>query len=335
MSINNSRLASAANSHNNILAGANYLQLAATTHRESHVASSTLLLPPNSPASSIGSSSSIDLLAFDDVEDVFSRDSFDKSWQTGQQQRPSSEAMVPLESYRRHNSNSVPAQRDASWDFLPRRRTFEEMDRSNSSSSSIDLEADNSEDDDDSSSEISGSNLYGHNQQQNLHASSNNSTLNPNLKHQNYQRHRISKPTQSESESQSNTTGTRQSDTLYDIHEHTRIVIDRFPVAFHLPDMLQSSLDETQRKQLPIAPKAAPENPVKHLKESTTEALIGIPQNIIFENGRLNAKLVKLMSDSKLKLDQFDHLCKKMRTTTGWAPPEVEGFPSASAGYVD
>ncbi|KAJ3401191.1 hypothetical protein HDU80_006246 [Chytriomyces hyalinus] len=276
--------------------------------------------------------SSIDLLASSDIDDVFSKECFDKSWQAGQQQMPSSEAMVPLESYRRPHSDSVPTQRDSSWDFLPRRRTFEEMDRPNCSSSSIDLEADNSEDDDDeSTSEFSGSNSYAHNQHYNSHASSNNSTSNPDLKHQNYQTHRITKPTQSESESQSNTAGTCQSDTLFDIHEHTRIVIDRFPVAFHLPDTLQSSLDETQRKQLPIAPKAAPENPVKHLKESTTEALIGVPQNIIFENGRLNAKLVKLMSDSKLKLDQFDHLCKKMRTTTGWAPPEVAGFPSAAS----
>ncbi|KAJ3242424.1 hypothetical protein HDU81_003130 [Chytriomyces hyalinus] len=331
MSLNNSSLASAANGLNNTGTGANYLQIATSYH----VAPSTLSLPPNSPTSSIGSSSSIDLLASSDGEDLLSRECFDKSWQPVHYTRPSSEAMVPPESSRtRNHSHSVPAQRDSRWDFLPRRRKFEEID-SASSSSSIDLEPDNSEDDGEHS-EFSHSNLYGqhHYERQSSLQSINSSTSNPDLKHQYFQPHGISKPTQSETESQSNNAGTCQPDTLYDIHEHTRIVIDRFPVAFHLPDIYQSTLNETQRKQLPIAPTTVLENPVKHVKESTTEALIGVPQNIIFENGLLNAKLVKLMSDSKLKLDQFDHLCKKMRTTTGWAPPVVEGSPSARDTYT-
>ncbi|KAJ3402986.1 hypothetical protein HDU80_004589 [Chytriomyces hyalinus] len=334
MSLNNSRLASIMNS----VTGANYLQLS-TACREAYVAPSTLLLPPNSPTFSIGSSSSIDLLASSDDEDIpDKRDSPAVTGETDQNRRPCDEARVPLESSRVGTQyEAVSFQRDTSWDFLPRRRKFEEIARSvSSSSSSIDLEAENSENDEDHS-EFSYTNLHGRQHQDRQSSRASNGASNTPMKQQNdSQAHQI--PTsaiRSETSPRSNIAGNTQPDTLYDIQEHTRIVIDRFPVAFHLPDALQASLNETQRKQLPIATKSVPDNPAQLVKESTTEALIGIPLNIIFENGRLNAKLVKLMSDSKLKLDQFDHLCKKMRSATGWVPPEVEGFPSASAGLDD
>ncbi|KAI8842332.1 hypothetical protein BJ741DRAFT_592811 [Chytriomyces cf. hyalinus JEL632] len=333
MSLNNSRIASIMNS----VTGANCLQLT-TACREAYVAPSVLSLPPNSPSLSIGSSSSIDLLASseDDEDTPDKRDCLAETGETDQNRTPSDEARVPLESSRVGTQSETEAfKRDTSWDFLPRRRKFEEIERSAcpSSSSSIDLEADNSENDEEVS-EFSDSNLHGrqHQWRQSYHAS--NSASNTPLKQQNdSQAHQI--PTsaiRNETNSRSTIADNAQPDTLYNIQEHTRIVIDRFPVAFHLPDALQDSLNETQRKQLPIAPKTVPENPAQLLKESTTEALIGIPQNIIFENGRLNAKLVKLMSDSKLKLDQFDHLCKKMRTATGWVPPEVEGCPPRLKG---
>ncbi|KAJ3227705.1 hypothetical protein HDU81_006525 [Chytriomyces hyalinus] len=332
MSLNNSRLASITNT----VTGANYLQLA-TARREAYIAPSTL--PPSSPTFSIGSNSSIDLLASpNDDDNIFKLDDFAENGRASLNRKLSNEERIPLETSRLGtHSETVPLQRDTSWDFLPRRRKFEEFERSlSSSSSSIDLEADNSENDEEPS-ELDDTNFYGRRRHQwprTSHALDSGSHT-P-VEQQNYSSAAHQIPTMSKETNSPRTIGTNSPpDKLYDIQEHTRIVVGRFPVAFHLPDALQSSLNETQRKQLPIAPKVAPENPTQLLKESTTEALIGIPQNIIFENGRLNAKLVKLMSDSKLKLDQFDHLCKKMRTATGWVPPEVEGFPSASARRED